>query len=206
MRWRFRARSCPLGDAIPSAVSARRWRGSPRRRGTRRRSAARRRRLGIGLELVEPLPVAGLLRVRVRAGVGEPVAVGRSSAEEPALRRRLGAHGRADAGLDPHPLALRHAAEEHHHQVVRLGAGVDGAADLGHPQLDAVVREHRERQPELVAVERPLRLADDHGREPRSGRAIARAAEPPRADASTAATGSARCRRTPRPPRRRPAG
>jgi hypothetical protein len=110
---------------------------------------------------MQPLPVTGLLRVRVRAGVGEPVAVRRPPAEEPSLRRRLGAHGRPDAGLDPHPLALRHSAEEHHHEIVRLGARVDGAADLGHPQLDAVVGEHREREPELVAVEGALRFADD---------------------------------------------
>ena len=44
---------------------------------------------------------------------------------------------------------------------MRVGARVDGAADLRHPQLDAVVDEHGEREAELVAVERPLRLADD---------------------------------------------
>jgi hypothetical protein len=42
-------------------------------------------------------------------------------------------------------------------------AWVDGAADLGHPQRDAVVLEERVREPVLVAVERPVRLADDHG-------------------------------------------
>ena len=42
-------------------------------------------------------------------------------------------------------------------------AWVDGAADLGHPQRDAVVLEEREREPVLVAVERPVRLANDHG-------------------------------------------
>ena len=42
---------------------------------------------------------------------------------------------------------------------------VDGAADLGHPQRHAVVREQRERVTELVAVERALRLADHDGLE-----------------------------------------
>ena len=120
----------------------------------------------IGGEPAEPLPDRGLGRVRVRAGVDELVAVRRAAAEEPALDRGLGGHRGADAGLDPHPLALAHAAVERHHHVVGFGAGVDGAADLGHPQLDAEVGEHREREPELVAVERPLRLADDDGVEP----------------------------------------
>ena len=39
----------------------------------------------VGLEAVEPLAVRGLARVRVRPGVGQPVAVGRAAAEEPAL-------------------------------------------------------------------------------------------------------------------------
>jgi hypothetical protein len=43
---------------------------------------------------------------------------------------------------------------------VGLRAGIDGATDLGHPQLDVEVREHREGEPELVAVEGSLRLAD----------------------------------------------
>ena len=64
-----------------------------------------------------------------------------------------------------------------HHHVVGFGAGIDRAADLGHPQLDAVVREHREREPELVAVERPLRLADHDGVEPSVG--IAEGVEEP---------------------------
>ena len=50
-----------------------------------------------------------------------------------------------------------------HDQVVGLVGGVDRAADLGHPQRDAVVVEEREREPVLVAVERAVRLADHHG-------------------------------------------
>ena len=58
------------------------------------------------LEPVETLAVGRLARVRVRAGVGEPVAVGRSAAEEPTLVLRLGRHGRADPDLDPVALTL----------------------------------------------------------------------------------------------------
>jgi hypothetical protein len=44
---------------------------------------------------------------------------------------------------------------------VCLGARVDRAADLWDPQLDVVVREDGEGEPELVAEEGPLWLADD---------------------------------------------
>ncbi len=44
-----------------------------------------------------------------------------------------------------------------------VAAGVDGAADLGNPECDAVVLEEREREPELVAVEGALRFADHDG-------------------------------------------
>src|SRR6185312_7784905 len=65
---------------------------------------------GVGFELVQALAVGGLGRVGVRPGVGEPVAVGWPSAEEPALQRGLGGHGGADSQLDPVPLALGQAA------------------------------------------------------------------------------------------------
>ena len=125
--------------------------------------------IGSGASRSQPLADRGLGGVRVRAGVDELVAVRRPAAEEAALDRRLGGHRRADPGLDAHSLALAHPAVQRHHQVVCLGAWVDGAADLGHPQLDAVVREHREREPELVAVERALRLTDDDGVEATRG-------------------------------------
>jgi hypothetical protein len=58
--------------------------------------------------------------VRVRAGVGEPIAVGRASAEEPALQLGLRLHRRADADLDAVALALAHAAIERHDEIVRV--------------------------------------------------------------------------------------
>ena len=117
---------------------------------------------GVGFQLVQALAVGGLGRVGVRPGVGEPVAVGRPAAEEPALQRGLGGHGGADPQLDPVPLAFGQAAEHRHDQVVGLGVRVDRPADLRDPQLDAVVGEHGHHQAVLVAVERPLRLPDHH--------------------------------------------
>jgi hypothetical protein len=43
---------------------------------------------------------------------------------------------------------------------VRVAARVDSDADLWHPQADAVVDEHGEREAELVAVERPRWFAN----------------------------------------------
>ena len=67
---------------------------------------------------------------------------------------RLRGHRGTDPDPDPVPLALRHAAEERHDQVVGLVVRIDRPADLGHPQRDAVVGEHREGVAELVAIER----------------------------------------------------
>lgn len=128
-----------------------------------------RRRGRVGRQPSQPLPGGRLAGVRVRPGVDELVAVRRPPAEEPTFDGGLARHRRADTGLDPRPLALAHPAVERHDEVVGLGAGVDGAADLGHPQPDAVVAEDGEREPELVAVERPLRLADDDGVEAPGG-------------------------------------
>jgi hypothetical protein len=114
----------------------------------------------VGLEVVQSLTVGGLARVGVRAAVGEPVTVGRAAAEEPTLGGLAG-HRRAHADLDAVPLALGHAAVERHHQIVRVGAGIDGAADLGHPKLDAEVGENGEGESELVAVERTGGLTYD---------------------------------------------
>ena len=50
-----------------------------------------------------------------------------------------------------------------------LGAGIDGAADFGDPEPDAVVDEHRERQAELVAAKGSLWFADHHGGEASGG-------------------------------------
>jgi hypothetical protein len=46
---------------------------------------------------------------------------------------------------------------------VCLGAGIDRSADLGHPQADSVVREHRESERELRPVERAGGFPDHYG-------------------------------------------
>lgn len=89
-------------------------------------------------------------------GVGELVAVGRTAAEVAAFGAGLGGHRGADSVLDAHALALAHAPEDRHDHVVSFAAGVDAAADLGDPQLDAVVDEHGEGEVELVAVKGPV--------------------------------------------------
>ena len=55
--------------------------------------------------------------------------------------------------------------EREHGLLVVLGVPVDPPADLGHPQLDAVVLEQRRHRRVLVPVERPLVLPD-HDRVP----------------------------------------
>jgi hypothetical protein len=124
---------------------------------------------GVGLEAVEPLAERPLLGVGVLAGVGEPVPVGRSTAE--VALPGLGQHGHAvpDASADQVPLLLRGAPE---HPEEHLGGGravVDPAADLGQPQLDAEVLEQRvDRRVLDGRSERPGELAD-HDRVPRVG-------------------------------------
>ena len=81
----------------------------------------------VDFQASDTLTVRRLRRVGVRPGVGELVAVGRSATEEPAPLLRL--------------------------RAVSLAAGIDPAADLGHPQLDVVVREERERKAELAPVD-----------------------------------------------------
>ena len=70
-----------------------------------------------------------------------------------------------DPDLDAPPLALAHPAVEAHEHFVGVRAGIDLASDLGHPQLDIMVSEHREGEAELAAVEGAGRFADDHGLE-----------------------------------------
>lgn len=125
--------------------------------------------VGVGFELVESFAVGCFAGVGVWADVGEAVAIGWASAEVAAFDFGLGGHGGSDADLDAVAFAFGHAAEDGHDQVVGFGFGVDRAADLGDPQLDAVVDEHGERQPELVAVERALGFTDDDGVEPTIG-------------------------------------
>ncbi|HZU72603.1 MAG TPA: hypothetical protein VE990_07505 [Acidimicrobiales bacterium] len=110
---------------------------------------------------MQALAVRRLARVGMGAGVDQAVPVRGPAAKEAAFAAGLGGHGRADPDLDPVALAFRHAAVQRHDQVMGVGAGIDGAADLGHPQLDAVVGEDREGETELVAVEGPGGLTDD---------------------------------------------
>ncbi len=114
----------------------------------------------VGLEPVQPAAVVALAGVGVRAGVGEAIAEWWSSALEASLDRDLGFHRGAHAGLDAVAFAFAHAAVERHDDFMRVAAGIDRAADLGHPELDAVVHEDGERESELVAVERSLWFTD----------------------------------------------
>src|SRR5205085_12345580 len=95
------------------------------------------------------------------SGVDQRVSVGWAAAEVAALDLGLGGHRGADPDADAVALALGHAAEYAHDQVVGLVVGVDRAADLGYPQWDAVVGEQWVGVAELVAVEGPLRLPHD---------------------------------------------
>lgn len=106
---------------------------------------------------MQPFAVGGLGGVGVRSGVDEQVPVGWAAAEVAALDLGLGGHRGADPDADAVAFALGHAAEHTHDQVVGLVIGVDRAADLRHPQGDAVVGEQRVGVAELVAVEGPLR-------------------------------------------------
>ncbi|WUO28173.1 hypothetical protein OHT21_07740 [Streptomyces sp. NBC_00286] len=117
---------------------------------------------GVRFQSVQALAVGGLGRVRVGSDVGEPVTVGRSPAQVASFDLGLGGHGGADPDLDPVAFPLAHAAEDRHHQVVGFGFRIDRAADLRHPEPHSVVNEEREDQSVLVAVEGPLRFADDH--------------------------------------------
>jgi hypothetical protein len=115
---------------------------------------------------VQPRAGRGFRGVEVRAGVCDPVPVGRSPAQIATLQLDLGTHRGPHPDLDPVPLPPAHAAEDGHDEVVRLVVRVDRPADLRHPQRNAEVDEDGERAPELVAVEGALRLPDDQGIEP----------------------------------------
>ncbi len=121
---------------------------------------------GVGLEAMEPTAVVRLAQIWVRAGIGEAVAERWSAALEASFDRHLSFHRGSDAGLDAVPFAFAHAAVERHDDLVGVATGIDRSTDLGHPQLDAVVHEDREREPELVAIERALRFADHDRVEP----------------------------------------
>jgi len=108
---------------------------------------------------MESLAVSGLGWVRMWTGVDQQIAIRWPTTEIAAFDLGLGGHGGPDADLDPVALALGYPTEHTHDQVVRLVAGVDRAADLGHPQRDLVVLEQRVGVAELVTVESPLRLS-----------------------------------------------
>ncbi len=87
----------------------------------------------VAFEAVKPLAKIRFCRVRVRAGVDEPVAVRWSTTEISGRVLRESGHRRTDAHLDSRTLALAHPAEKRHHQVVRFGAGGNRAANRRHP-------------------------------------------------------------------------
>lgn len=127
------------------------------------------RRVRVGFEPVESLAVERLGRVRVRTEFLETVAVRRAATEEASFDLGESGHRRADSDLDAVPLALTDPTEHRHDQLVGLVGRIDGAAYLRYPQGYAVVLEDGEGQPELVAVERALRLTDHHGVVPAIG-------------------------------------
>ncbi|AMU25801.1 hypothetical protein A3N96_10550 [Mycobacteroides abscessus] len=69
----------------------------------------------------------------MRSGVDEPITIWRPTTEVPGSVLRERRHRGTHAHLDASALPLAHAAEQRHHEIVRLGAGIDRSADLGHP-------------------------------------------------------------------------
>ena len=121
-----------------------------------------RRRLGIGLQPARPPAPRRMGPVRMRAGVGEPVPVGRPAAEVAALFSGLRGHRGADPDPGAGDLPLGLQPERHHRLLVILGTELDPATDLRSPQLDPVVLEQRRHRRELAPAERPLILPDHH--------------------------------------------
>nr|WP_263656560.1 hypothetical protein [Nonomuraea aurantiaca] len=113
---------------------------------------------------MEPFAVGRLGRVGMGPCIREPVTVWRAPSEKAAFHLRLSGHSRTDPGLDPVSLALTDATEHRHDQFVGLVHRIDGAADLGHPQVHPVMLEEGEGETELVAVEGALGLAYYDGR------------------------------------------
>ena len=108
------------------------------------------------------MPSAALLGLGCGPALSDDVAVGRPAAEEAPLVDGRGFHRADDPSLDAAAFALRDAPEDGHHQFVDVGVGVDPAADVWHPQVNAEVLKDGEGVAELGPVERALRLADDH--------------------------------------------
>jgi hypothetical protein len=72
----------------------------------------------VGLQPVQAGADGGLARMGVFAGVGQPVAVGRTATQEAALGGGLGAHGGTHPGRNPGAFSFGHATEQGHDQVV----------------------------------------------------------------------------------------
>jgi hypothetical protein len=118
------------------------------------------RRNLVEFEPVQTASVGRFSGIGMRSSVRYQVAKGGPPAKKPALDLGLCGHGSAHPDLHPLPLSLAHPAEHAHYQVMGLVGRVDRATDLGHPQRHPVVLENRESQAILVAVERPVWLAD----------------------------------------------
>ncbi len=101
----------------------------------------------IRFKFVSALAGGGATRVWVRARVDELVPVRRSAAKEAVGPSCQIHHGRAGAHLDAVAFPLRHAAVQGHDQIMSLRAGVDGAANLGDPELNSLVCEYRKGSP-----------------------------------------------------------
>ncbi|WNE99662.1 hypothetical protein PS467_32200 [Streptomyces luomodiensis] len=114
----------------------------------------------VRFEAVQTFAVGCLAGIGVMAEVAEPVSVRGPAAEVAALHQGLGGHCGVHADFDAVALALRHAAEDRHDQVVGLVVRIDGTADFRYPQRHAVVDEEWEGVAELAAVEGSLGLTD----------------------------------------------
>ena len=125
--------------------------------------------VGVGLERAELRPGGRFAAVGVGlSGVHEPVPVVGPPAE-PASGGRQGEDRGAGAVLDAAPFGFGQPAEQAHDEIVGFAVGIDAPADLRDPQVDAVVAQHRERELELRAGERPLGFGD-HQRVPAARR------------------------------------
>jgi hypothetical protein len=100
-----------------------------------------RRGISIRFEPMRSASPGGMRPVRMRARVHQAVAVGRTASLVTALLADLRGH----RGAHPNPragdLPLRLDTQPDHQLLMPLSLKIDPAADLGHPQFDAVMRE-----------------------------------------------------------------
>ncbi len=118
--------------------------------------------LGVDGQGLRAHAAAGEGPVRVRAGVHQPVSVGRAAAEVAALVPGLDRHRGPGADPGASDLPFGEDAQEDHQFLLPGHLGVDGTAQFRHPHLDPVVLEQRGHGGELVAVEGSLTRADHH--------------------------------------------